>query len=55
MCTVFGACTKIQSCFAFAGKGPPNASAVASAVVGDPVDSQLRVYNNGFKAMAALI
>ena len=34
-----------------ARKRPPNASAIASAVVGDPVDSQLRVRNNGFEAL----
>ena len=34
-----------------ASKRPPNASAVTSAVVGDPVDSQLRVHNNGFEAL----
>ena len=34
-----------------AGKRPPNASAVVSAVVGDPADSQLRVHNNGFEAL----
>ena len=33
-----------------AGKGPPNASA-ESAVIGLPVDSQLRVHNNGFEEM----
>ena len=32
-----------------AGNGPPNARAVASAVLGDPVDSQLCVHNNGFR------
>ena len=34
-----------------ARKRPPNASTVTSAVVGDPVDSQLRVHNNGFEAL----